>query len=555
MNKALQFGPHPDADQISAFVEHALPSHEKAWMLEHLSVCQECRTIVALSLPPPSPSVVKPVCRPWWSGWNLVWSSAAAVAAVAIFLITIHHTVIAPSVPPPNQSAGSHPPAPPVEAGPSAATSNPQPQRAPAAEPRRDRTETSGSNPPVSTKQSAGTAIAQRDVSSLPINGRNAAALDSLAQPPASPQPGTPRENFAPAAASGRESGGGLGSGFGSGANASFGVAGNIAGQTATLKTAAPARPAAAPQTPEQANETVAVTSAATPIQTETLQIGDMVIAPPQAEVIPLKHRLPSKLPVLSVAAQGLRMVAIDTRNAVFVSKDGGGHWKAVHPQWPGRAVTAILVYFPMANGVPHVLNRAPVAQAPQASLSTSPDNNLPVLALPRPRTSGASLIGTVTDRTGAIISGASVTTRDPVTHASRTVTTDRTGHYQIEGLTSGTGGSEVQVEVQAPGFKKQTLAEVNIHANSPTVADATLDVGTASASVTVDAEAAPMETTTVNPTADEISTPNPSAGVAASEKQKRRPAGLTQSPALFEITTNDGKRWTSPDGVTWKQR
>jgi hypothetical protein len=51
MSENLQFEFHPDGDQISAFVEHALPGHEREQMLEHLAVCAECRAIVALSLP------------------------------------------------------------------------------------------------------------------------------------------------------------------------------------------------------------------------------------------------------------------------------------------------------------------------------------------------------------------------------------------------------------------------------------------------------------------------------------------------------------------------
>ena len=51
MNVRAQFEYHPDADQIGAFVEQALPEHEREQMLDHLAVCAECRAIVALSLP------------------------------------------------------------------------------------------------------------------------------------------------------------------------------------------------------------------------------------------------------------------------------------------------------------------------------------------------------------------------------------------------------------------------------------------------------------------------------------------------------------------------
>ena len=51
MNERAQFEYHPDADQIGAFVEQALPEHERVQMLDHLAVCAECRAIVVLSLP------------------------------------------------------------------------------------------------------------------------------------------------------------------------------------------------------------------------------------------------------------------------------------------------------------------------------------------------------------------------------------------------------------------------------------------------------------------------------------------------------------------------
>ena len=51
MSELSQSGRHPDADQLSAFIEHALPEHEYQLALAHLADCPECRTIVSLSLP------------------------------------------------------------------------------------------------------------------------------------------------------------------------------------------------------------------------------------------------------------------------------------------------------------------------------------------------------------------------------------------------------------------------------------------------------------------------------------------------------------------------
>src|SRR5271156_2955572 len=43
--------PHPDANLLTAFAEHALAASEREGVLAHLAVCGECRELVALSLP------------------------------------------------------------------------------------------------------------------------------------------------------------------------------------------------------------------------------------------------------------------------------------------------------------------------------------------------------------------------------------------------------------------------------------------------------------------------------------------------------------------------
>jgi hypothetical protein len=55
---------------------------------------------------------------------------------------------------------------------------------------------------------------------------------------------------------------------------------------------------------------------------------------------------------------------------------------------------------------------------------------------------------------------------------------------------------------------------------------------------------AAPIETETVDASAMEIS---------ASKKKNAKPAAPSQPTPVFEIVTDNGERWTSADGVTWK--
>jgi hypothetical protein len=104
MSEILQPGHHPDADQLSAFVEHALPAHEYQQTLAHLADCPDCRTLVSLSLPPVDESPVLQASevrrswfRSWFRGWNLAWpAAAAACAALAVFVVLRIHPTAAP---------------------------------------------------------------------------------------------------------------------------------------------------------------------------------------------------------------------------------------------------------------------------------------------------------------------------------------------------------------------------------------------------------------------------------------------------------------------------
>jgi Carboxypeptidase regulatory-like domain/Putative zinc-finger len=114
MSELLQSGQHPDADQLSAFVEHVLPAHEQEETLAHLAVCSACRSIVALSLPAfEEQPIPQPVRRPWLSGWNLVWSGTAALAAMVLTGVLLRNDSSVPSHVPPAQTAQEVPLPPP----------------------------------------------------------------------------------------------------------------------------------------------------------------------------------------------------------------------------------------------------------------------------------------------------------------------------------------------------------------------------------------------------------------------------------------------------------
>lgn len=115
MSDLLQSGQHPDADQLSAFIEHALPAHEQEETLAHLAICSHCRSIVAISMPPAEElrqPYSEPARRRWLSGWMMVWPAGAALAALVLAGIYIRNGLIVQSHVPPTQSAQSRPPEP-----------------------------------------------------------------------------------------------------------------------------------------------------------------------------------------------------------------------------------------------------------------------------------------------------------------------------------------------------------------------------------------------------------------------------------------------------------
>ncbi|MGD9564163.1 MAG: TonB-dependent receptor [Pyrinomonadaceae bacterium] len=96
-----------------------------------------------------------------------------------------------------------------------------------------------------------------------------------------------------------------------------------------------------------------------------------------------------------------------------------------------------------------------------------------------------ADLIGTVSDPTGAVVAGATVTVRNLATGLSRGVTAGSQGDYQIIGLPPG----EYEVTAEAPTFKKVVIASVRLTVGQRADLPITLEVGEASAVVTISGE------------------------------------------------------------------
>jgi len=103
------------------------------------------------------------------------------------------------------------------------------------------------------------------------------------------------------------------------------------------------------------------------------------------------------------------------------------------------------------------------------------------------------SLRGVVGDRSGAVIPDASVTVTNKSTGESRTAATNRQGEYVFPDLSAGV----YDVRIKQASFKEFVSKGVEVHVSSATVVDATLEVGSATEQVTVEASAVQVETST----------------------------------------------------------
>ena len=93
MSRNLQPAIHPDADQLSVFVEGAATARERERMLAHLAECGECRKAVFLMQPheEPQPAAITLEKRWAWRGrtWRWLVPVGVPVAALACALIAL----------------------------------------------------------------------------------------------------------------------------------------------------------------------------------------------------------------------------------------------------------------------------------------------------------------------------------------------------------------------------------------------------------------------------------------------------------------------------------
>ena len=101
------------------------------------------------------------------------------------------------------------------------------------------------------------------------------------------------------------------------------------------------------------------------------------------------------------------------------------------------------------------------------------------------------SIVGTLTDQTGAVVPKATVTVANSSTGLSRQVTTDEAGYYSIPNLLEGT----YDLSVSADGFKPYTQKGAAVSIGRVTRIDAVIQVGALSEQVTVEANVTSLQT------------------------------------------------------------
>ena len=101
------------------------------------------------------------------------------------------------------------------------------------------------------------------------------------------------------------------------------------------------------------------------------------------------------------------------------------------------------------------------------------------------------TLLGNVTDSSGAAVPGVTVTALEVQTNVSRTAVTNESGYYIFSSLQNGT----YTVDAELQGFKKVVREGVKVDVNTTVRVDLTLEVGQMTETVSVQAESPLLQT------------------------------------------------------------
>jgi hypothetical protein len=148
-------------------------------------------------------------------------------------------------------------------------------------------------------------------------------------------------------------------------------------------------------------------------------------------------------------------------------------------------------------------------------------------------QTGTTSVHGTVTDKTGAVISAAKVTVQNPESAVERTMETGAAGEFDFLALPPGT----YSLVVEASGFRKYEHKGLQLLVNSPTTTNVTLELGSSAQTVEVSAQTVTLNTT------------DASLGTAFSERQVRDlPLEAGNVPELLSLQAGVAYTGNRPD-------
>jgi len=365
MNSHAQFDLHPDAEALNGFVENELPAAERTEVLAHMAGCARCREVVFLAQKAAGvddgPKVLAPAAaarrpdRPRFRFWMWGWAGAAAMACVvgiALFVRAGHNVEplrIAKAVPSeaPAQASAFH------QA--SRAVAKPEAAAGKQAQPAGAIAETQQSEVRQTADESAKAAPATVSPAKAPPQ---TVAMDSLAMANAEAKslqaPAVPEQPETRAVVPGNRMHGPAVSQQNQLQNFAANESIALPPANAPTPAGAAARPGSVAPVPanssavhgdvaaQSATQTVAVEADSAKL--ETMHNTQFMSLPGgEGNGLALKKSgllmLPSGLPLVSTAAAGTTMVAIDAMGATYLSHDLGKKWEPVHPQWTGKAV------------------------------------------------------------------------------------------------------------------------------------------------------------------------------------------------------------------------
>src|SRR5690242_5769811 len=104
------------------------------------------------------------------------------------------------------------------------------------------------------------------------------------------------------------------------------------------------------------------------------------------------------------------------------------------------------------------------------------------VLLVPFLCAEDAGLVGTVTDPSGAVVAGATITVLNVATNVQRRMTTDEAGRYSISPLAIG----RYTLTAEARGFRTVTVSDIYLTIGQKGVADVTMQIGEVTEKVNV---------------------------------------------------------------------